>query len=105
MSSSSSRKFKPEPEPEFDPMDSDFGVAKTNLGGVTVAVATVAARAGYGKISYTELAQTTGYGVSHIHLVLHGKRTPSLVCARELARALGISLDTFYDLLAAAGHG
>lgn len=43
----------------------------------------------------TQLSQVTGYTPGHIRCVLSGRRDPSLQCARELALALEVSLDSF----------
>lgn len=47
------------------------------------------------------LAHRTGMSVSGLWKVLRGKAKPSLRSARLIARALGVSTDTFVDVLEA----
>jgi len=42
------------------------------------------------------LHRTTGISVSHISKIFNGRRLPSLVAAKKISSALGVSLDTLY---------
>jgi len=43
----------------------------------------------------TELAQRVGIGVSHMSLIMNGKRIPSLPVARKIAKEMGVTVEEF----------
>lgn len=49
---------------------------------------------------YSELATMAGVSLSHISLMMRGKRQPSVEVARKLARGLGVTVDELLEALA-----
>ncbi len=55
-------------------------------------------------LSRTELAEQISCSVANVSRVLSGGRMPRLSMARRFARALGLTLDEFTELLDAIGR-
>ena len=52
-----------------------------------------------GPIGIRELARRSGLSPSYVSYILAGKRQPSILSGRKLAKAMGVSLERFLEII------